>query len=125
MRTNVFSRTWVCVTSKVELCESWLKSTDTVGALLIPRMPFKRFDLAASSISELISLGVVSRAASKVKSISDTFGVGTRIAVPSSLPLSAGRTRPIARAAPVEVGIIDKAAARARCRSLCSVSWRL
>jgi hypothetical protein len=102
-----------------------LKSTDTVGALLIPRMPFKRFDLAASSMSELISAGVVSRAASKVRSISETFGVGTRIAVPSSLPLSAGRTRPIARAAPVEVGIIDNAAARARRRSLCSVSCKL
>src|SRR5207249_9133631 len=76
MRTKVLSSTWVCVTSKVELCESWLKSTDTVGALLIPRMPFKRFDLAASSMSELISAGVVSRAASKVRSISDTFGVG-------------------------------------------------
>ena len=39
---------------------------------------------------------------------------GTRMDEPSSLPLSEGMTRPIALAAPVEVGISDKAAARAR-----------
>ena len=51
--------------------------------------------------------------------------VGTRIAVPSSLPFNAGSTSPTARAAPVEVGISDSAAARARLTSLCSVSCRL
>src|SRR3954447_24862403 len=86
-RTKVLSRTWVWVTSKVELCESWLKSTDTVGALLMPRMPFSRLDLAASSISELTSAVSTSRAASKVRSMSETLAVGTRMAVPSSLPL--------------------------------------
>ena len=50
------------------------------------------------------------------------IGVGTRIATPSSLPFSSGSTRPTALAAPVEVGIIDSAAARARYRSLCIVS---
>jgi glyceraldehyde 3-phosphate dehydrogenase len=40
--------------------------------------------------------------------------VGTRIATPSSLPLSSGSTSPTAFAAPVEVGIIESAAARAR-----------
>ena len=40
--------------------------------------------------------------------------VGTRIAVPSSLPDSSGSTSPSALAAPVEVGIIAIAAARAR-----------
>ena len=39
---------------------------------------------------------------------------GTLIAEPSSRPRSAGRTSPNALAAPVEVGIIDSAAARAR-----------
>ena len=38
----------------------------------------------------------------------------TRIETPSSLPFSSGSTRPIALAAPVEVGIIDRFAARAR-----------
>jgi hypothetical protein len=40
------------------------------------------------------------------------------MATPSSLPLSSGSTRPTALAAPVVVGIIDSAAARARYRSL-------
>ena len=38
----------------------------------------------------------------------------TRIDEPSSLPLSSGSTSPTAFAAPVVVGIIDKAAPRAR-----------
>ncbi len=40
-----------------------------------------------------------------LKSTTDTFGVGTRIEVPSSLPASSGMTRPTAFAAPVVVGI--------------------
>ena len=43
-----------------------------------------------------------------------TFGTGTLIEAPSSLPFSSGRTRPTALAAPVEVGIRLMAAARAR-----------
>ena len=39
---------------------------------------------------------------------------GTRTDTPSSLPLSSGSTRPTALAAPVEVGIMLSAAARAR-----------
>ena len=35
-------------------------------------------------------------------------GVGTRVAKPSSLPLSSGSTSETARAAPVVVGIMDK-----------------
>jgi hypothetical protein len=44
--------------------------------------------------------------ASNTRSTTDTFGVGTRIATPSSLPFSSGSTRPMALAAPVEVGIM-------------------
>ena len=57
-----------------------------------------------------------------VRSTSETFGVGTRIAMPSSLPAIAGSTSLSAFAAPVVVGIIDSAAARARRRSLCGRS---
>ena len=63
-----------------------------------------------------------------MRSTSDTFGVGTRIAMPSSLPAIAGRTSLSAFAAPVVVGIIDSAAARARRRSLCGrsrICWSL
>src|SRR5438093_7340208 len=49
--------------------------------------------------------------------LSETSGVGTRIATPSSFPLSSGNTRPIAFAAPVDVGIMESPAARARRRS--------
>ena len=49
-----------------------------------------------------------------LKSITDTLGVGTLIDVPSSLPLSSGNTSPTARAAPVDVGIMETLAARAR-----------
>ncbi len=69
---------------------------------------------AARFTAPLISSLVVLRFATNLKSITDTLGVGTRIETPSSLPLSSGSTRPTALAAPVEVGIMDSAAARAR-----------
>ena len=43
---------------------------------------------------------VVDRLVTALKSMTDTLGVGTRMATPSSLPLSSGRTRPTALAAP-------------------------
>ena len=58
----------------------------------------------------------------KVRSISETFEVGTLIAVPSNLPFIFGKTRPIAFAAPVEVGIKESVAVLALLRSLCKVS---
>jgi len=58
----------------------------------------------------------------KVRSTTETLGVGTRTAKPSSLPLSSGTTRCRALAAPVEVGIMERAAARPRRRSLCGKS---
>ena len=67
----------------------------------------------------LTSSTVVARAAVNVRSTTDTLMVGTRIAKPSSLPLSSGSTRPTAAAAPVLVGIMDMVADRARRRS----SW--
>jgi hypothetical protein len=69
---------------------------------------------AARFTASLISSFVVDLFATNLKSITDTFGVGTRIETPSSLPLSSGRTKPTAFAAPVEVGIMESAAARAR-----------
>ena len=53
-----------------------------------------------------------------VRSTSDTSGTGTRSAMPWNLPLSSGRTRATALAAPVVVGMIACDAARARRRSL-------
>ena len=84
-------------------------------------MPFNSL-FAAFTINWFISSADVVRDGSKTKSTADTFGVGTRIATPSSLPSNFGKTRPTALAAPVVVGIIFNAAARERYKSLCSVS---
>ena len=51
-----------------------------------------------------------------------TVATGARTEMPSTFPWSSGRTRPIAFAAPVVVGIRLMAAARARRRSLCGKS---
>ena len=112
-RTSVPSMTLVWSMWKVDECGSWLKSIDTFGASVQPRMPFSWL-AAASFTALLISATSVLREATNLKSITETLGVGTRIETPSSLPFSSGSTRPTALAAPVEVGIIDRAAARPR-----------
>ena len=73
---------------------------------------------AAADATAFTSLTVTGREASKVRSTQETFGVGTRIAEPSSLPAISGNTSPKVLAAPVEVGIKAMAAALARYRSL-------
>ena len=75
-------------------------------------------DAAAKHLTAGAKRVVITAARSTI----DTFGVGTRIEMPSSLPFSSGSTSPTATAAPVVVGIIDSAAARARRRSLCGRS---
>ncbi len=120
-RQSVPSITAVWLRSSVELAALWLKSIETSGSDVVSRTPLSG-PLAAAVIAALISSARVARLATKEKSIIDTLGVGTRRATPSSLPASSGSTRPTARAAPVEVGIIDIVAARARRRSVCSVS---
>src|SRR5262245_62092323 len=112
-RQNVSSTTCVPVRSKIELNGSWLKSLETSGFAFTPRMPLSG-PLAALITAWLISSAVVGRADWKVRSTRLTFGTGTLIEAPSSLPLSSGRTRPTAFAAPVELGIRLMALARAR-----------
>ena len=51
------------------------------------------------------------------RSVTLPSGTGTRIAIPSTLPLSSGITSPIAFAAPVEAGMMLWGAARIRRRS--------
>ena len=85
-------------------------------------MPFSGPAAAARNAS-LTASTEAGRSSSAVRSTTDTLGVGTRIEMPSSLPLRDGRTSPTAFAAPVVVGIIDSAPARARRRSLCGKSW--
>ena len=73
-------------------------------------------------MAALICSTVTSLANSTVKSVAEPVGTGTRIAKPSNFPFNSGITSEIALAAPVEVGIIDSAAARERRRSLCGKS---
>ena len=54
----------------------------------------------------------------RVKSIKETLGVGTLIAVPSNFPFKLGSTKLIALAAPVEVGIIAPSVDLALLKSL-------
>lgn len=104
----------------------WLKSTETKGSSTY--LKTSGMFVAAFLTISLISWAVASFLAMKFRSTIDTFGVGTRMAPPSNLPFNSGRTRPMALAAPVEVGIIDMAQARARRRSLWALStifWSL
>ena len=101
----------------------WLKSMETSGSSLYARIPLSS-PWAASFRIALTSSLLVGRAASKVRSTTETLIVGTRIAKPSSLPFNSGSTSPTAAAAPVFVGIIDMVAERARRRSLWKTSVR-
>src|SRR5699024_8186901 len=65
---------------------------------------------------------VTSFSTSTTKSTKETFGVGTRNAIPCNLPFKCGNTSPNAFAAPVDVGTIDWPQARARRKSLCELS---
>ena len=104
--------------------EEWglpLKSIETSGSSDNWRMPASR-PLAAAPKAALTSSALAFLSTSATRSTTDTFGVGTRIAMPSRRPCSSGSTWPTATAAPVVVGIIETPAARARRRSLCGRS---
>src|SRR5487761_2345491 len=61
---------------------------------------------AAAFTIALTSSTVVSRGASKVRSVAEPVGIGTRMAYPSSSPLSSGSTSATALAAPVAAEIL-------------------
>ncbi|MNT12285.1 hypothetical protein D3C72_1472080 [compost metagenome] len=120
-RASLPSTTCVWGRAAVEEAAMWFRSMETSGSVVVARTPFMA-PSAAACRAALISSTVTSRPATTFRSTTETFGVGTRIDEPSSLPFSSGRTRPRALAAPVEVGIIDRPAARPRYGSLCIVS---
>src|SRR5690349_14595536 len=73
--------TFVSVASNVDDAGSWLKSTDTSGAVLYFRMPPESGpDSEAAFMMAFTSSTLVSRAAMNVRSTIDTLSVGTRIA---------------------------------------------
>src|SRR6267142_4277678 len=115
--------TFVYSASTIDECELPLKSTETRGSSQNSRIP-RNSALAAAFNAPFTSSVLVCFSTSITTSTNETFGVGTRTAIPSNFPFSSGITREHAFAAPVEVGIIERAAARARRRSLCGRSNR-
>ena len=95
-------------------------SADTSGSSVKSRMPSKR-PVPACALQRRVDLVLRRVALLRLHAEVDERDVGHRDAHRDAVQLaaSAGITSPIAFAAPVDVGIIDTAAARARRRSLC------
>ena len=100
-------------------------SLDTIGSSVYTSLPASEPSSAAAANAAFTSSTVTSRETVTTRSVTEPSGTGTRIAMPSSLPFRCGSTRPVAFAAPVVVGMMFTAAARARRRSLCGRSRML
>merc|ERR1719263_718857 len=96
-----------------------MKSLDTKGCSSKLMMPFIG-PSAAALIAAFTSSFEVFLLTLRTKSTTDTLGVGTRKAMPLNLPLNCGSTSATALAAPVLVGTMLQAPARARRKS----RWR-
>src|SRR5439155_6767254 len=101
--------------SNTLLCGLPITSFDTMGSSQYSRIPLSG-PVAAAFITAFTSSLVTARLTRHTRSTSEPSITGTRTARPSRRPLSSGNTSPIAFAAPVEVGIMLSAAARARRR---------
>ncbi|CAB4590657.1 unannotated protein [freshwater metagenome] len=107
--------------SNTQLCGFVTTSLETIGSTQYSRI-FLRGPEAAALNAALISSTEAGFFKLATKSVIEPVGTGTRSEVPSSLPFIDCITRLVARAAPVLVGMIFMAAARARRRSLCGPS---
>merc|ERR1719492_473052 len=103
--TKVSERAMPAETSKMEEDLQLTKSVDTTSSSVQSRTPFMS-PAAASLIAATISSYFAGFSKRHVKSTTDTSGVGTRKAIPVSLPFTSGSTLPTAFAAPVELGMI-------------------
>merc|ERR1712047_234817 len=81
------------------------KSVDTTSSSVQSRTPFIS-PAHASFMAATISSYFAGFSRRHVRSTTETSGVGTRKAMPVSLPLTAGRQTPTAFAAPVEDGMM-------------------
>ena len=108
--------------SKIDEYDEWTMSVETIGSSVYWRIPSRSPVSALERKSPLTSSAVGSAPSCTTRSTIEPIGTGARIDMPSTLPSSSGSTTPIARAAPVEVGMRLIAAARARRRSLCGRS---
>ena len=96
-----------------------MTSRETIGSVLYRRMPASG-PRAAARNAALTSSAVTSRSSSTARSDSEPSSTGTRSASPSSRPAMPSITSPIDFAAPVLVGMMFTATARARCRPVMS-----
>merc|ERR1719163_2560887 len=104
--TKVGVRPMHAPASKIDERESEMKSFDTTWSSVYPMMPLYSGDSAFALISALISSIVAPFSSLHVRSTTETSGVGTRNAMPVSLPLRSGITLPTAFAAPVDEGMM-------------------
>mmetsp|Transcript_3659 Transcript_3659/g.14729 ORF Transcript_3659/g.14729 Transcript_3659/m.14729 type:complete len:299 (-) Transcript_3659:1382-2278(-) len=100
------------VASKIDERSSPMKSADTTASSVYPMIPFSSPFVEASLIAVQISSYDAAFSMRTVRSTTETSCVGTRNAIPVSLPLSAGRTLPTAFAAPVDDGMMFAPAPR-------------
>merc|ERR1719174_830941 len=115
--TNLSSRAMPAFASKMDECGSVMKSVETTSSSVYPRMPFKGPSAAALTVAQMSAYEApVFRV--HVRSTTETSHVGTRKAIPVSLPLRSGSTLPTALAAPVPEGIMLKHAPRPPRQSL-------
>merc|ERR1712127_311318 len=92
-------------TSKIDEDLQLTKSVDTTSSSVQSKTPAIS-PAAASLIAATISSYLAPFSKRQVKSTTDTSGVGTRNAMPVSLPFTSGRTLPTALAAPVDEGMM-------------------
>merc|ERR1719272_2677501 len=103
---NVSERAMQAPESKVDEAVSPMKSEETTISSVYTSLPLSLSVSEAALTLAKISSRVAGLASLQVRSTTDTSGVGTRKAMPVSLPLSAGMTLPTALAAPVEEGMM-------------------
>merc|ERR1712121_14318 len=115
--TKCSFRAMQALASKIKERTSLLKSVDTTWSSVYPRTPCMG-PSAAALTTFLMSSILAGFSRRTVRSTTETLGVGTRKAIPVSLPLSSGTTLPTALAAPVEAGMMFWAAPRPSLHSL-------
>merc|ERR1712151_1039995 len=103
--TKVSLREMPAPTSKMDEDLQLTKSVDTTSSSVQSRTPFMS-PAAASLIFATISSYLAGFSKRQVRSTTETSGVGTRKAIPVSLPFTAGKTLPTALAAPVDEGMM-------------------
>jgi hypothetical protein len=97
----------------------WLKSIETFGSVRVAEQCPSAGRRGGLDRGVDLFDDVVARLAMNFRSTTETFGVGTRMEKPSSLPLSSGSTRPTALAAPSRSGS-STAPRRGRDRDPCA-----